>query len=202
MTPSQKCKIHTAKKGRCPGKGSCKYRDNCQPQLPWKNWEAHHILSVSCINGYGHYQSEIKEYIRRCYRETEWCINQRPNLVGLPKLSIYQRYPASRGLNLPCHDWDHNSGQGYCFEVKVDLDSIIWSKLDKGKKTHSAKGESILKDIEYLETEWRKELHRRGTRRGGTAKCWDNRKSDKDWFQPFSMGSDDLVEGESGFYGG
>lgn len=197
MVPNKTNKIHTAKSGKCPNKGSCNYKTNCDPQLDWKPWESHHILSVSCVNGYGDYDKEVRFYIRRCYRETEWCINQNPNLIALPKKVTYIKNSGSRGLNLPSHDLHHIVAKGYCSEVLQDFKNKIWNKLKKAQESHNVEGKSILTALKKLEKSWKQKLKRRGDRNKGTRNSWNNCKNDKKWIYPFSMASNNFLKSKS-----
>lgn len=200
LKPGDKCKIHTAKSGTCPGEGSCNYKTNCG-SLEYKPEEAHHVLSVSCVNGYVDYNDKVRDYIERCYRETEWCINQKPNLIALPKWPTYCWEAGSRSLDLPCHDWDHYRCMKYCWEVKQDLKTVIWDELNEAEEPHNAKGKSLQKHFVKLEKKWKKEIRRRGRRNKGTEHSWKHKATDTHWWWPFSMGSDAYVKTKSWAYG-
>lgn len=203
-------KIHTSKLGSCNigagnPHGKCGYRANCTPPKgfsKWRTpvlWEAHHILPHKAINGYIGDPSE--SYIDSVYRLTDWCMNQSPNMIGLPMWYHYHSVPSSRGLNLPAHDWDHNVTKGYSYEIRQDFEKRIWSKLRAAQSGGPHFDEKkVLKALKNLEKKWRKELKRRGKRKHrNTLSAWGRRRDPKHtttWYWPFSMGSDNLLESQ------
>src|SRR5262245_20965558 len=116
------CKIHTTRStGPCPnaGAGHCKYRENSN-SLAHDPWNAHHILPVHSVNAYGTdaTYSACAAEIDDCYKLTSWCINQSPNMIGLPLKSTHRAQAVIRALKLPAHDLDHNCTDGYTQEVE------------------------------------------------------------------------------------
>jgi len=199
-------KIHTGKSGTC-SKGSCKYRDNTttsgiESKL-WQGWEAHHVICVQAVIRYQDlYAETYRSTIDRVYKATDWCINQTPNMKWLPQKETYvahgsvdesnRRNPVFEGaweLDLPCHDWDHNSKGGYFDELLKDLQAKVWDKIksarQKKKKPHfgPAKAKAALSN---LSKDYKRKLKDRGARKGGTAKAIKNQTVDK-WWLPFSM---------------
>ncbi|WPB76673.1 hypothetical protein KYC5002_47755 [Archangium violaceum] len=212
-------KIHTTKGGGpCPhakanrppgGRANCNYR-KISGGLAYSPWEAHHVLCVEAINRYG----EIRTYkayvikIEKCYLMTDWCINQKANMLAMPRKSTYlkkKNHPSVLSLNIPCHDWDHNCIDGYFDEVVEALDEKIWAPIkkavDKAKadKKHFNKY-AVQQELEDLEKEFQEKLAKRGKRKGGTDKGWENKHSNKKhWWLPFSMAKDAVAMDRSVF---
>jgi hypothetical protein len=194
------CKIHTAKVGTC-GKGSrCGYRDNTVP-LPsgLEPWEAHHILCYQSVNAYGEkkdYESVLDE-INKCYKLTDWCLNQPPNMVALPRKPVYRLFSAARSLNLPCHDVHHNLDPGgYRYEVTEAFINEIWDPIKDAVEnaasndTHFTPAD-LLSQFQALEKSFLAKLHARGLRSGGTLNAWTNQGSiTNGWWIAFSMADD------------
>lgn len=189
-------KIHTMKAGTC-GKGSgCGYRANTTP-LPngWEPWEAHHILCFESVNAYGgqpQFQAVLSE-IDDCYKLTDWCLNQAPNMIALPLKQAYRAVAACRGLNLPAHDVDHNCKGGYREEVTKAFITDIWEPIKDAvdnaaaNNTHFTPAD-VLAEIQSLENDFRTKLLSRGTRSGGTQNAWNNQGSLTNfWWLAFSM---------------
>lgn len=207
---TQGSKIHTIKGGGpCPhakanpppkGRPSCNYRKLCG-SFPYSPWEAHHVLSVEAVNAYGsmpQYSSCVTE-IDDCYKLTDWCINQKPNLLGMPLKEVYRNFPASRTLNIPCHDWDHTCKDGYFEEVVDALEVKIWKKIKKAVATANQSGahfsaNAVLQELQDLERDFQTRLSQRGQRKGGTASGWANQGSKtNEWWLPFSMAKDSVA---------
>lgn len=193
-------KIHTTKVGTC-GKGStCAYRTNTV-SLPsgWEPWEAHHILCYQSVNAYGEMQryKDVLDEINDSYKLTDWCLNQPPNMLALPRKDIYRNIPAARGLNLPCHDVDHNLEMGgYRDEVTKAFIKYIWNPIKAAvdnaasSNTHFTPAD-VLSEFQSLEKSFRSKLHARGLRSGGTLTAWANQGSTTNyWWLAFSMADD------------
>jgi hypothetical protein len=216
------CKIHTSRShDKCSNAGAkgCDHQKNCQDQpVTWKTstgwtwgdeWESHHVLCISCVNRYMVLAAHKADrtFIDNCYLETAWCINQEPNLIALPMKLVYQTYPKSLTLNLPCHDWDHNNTGGYTDEVTEQIHLKVWQKL-KQKNTEKpcdlAKS-VVVKELVDLAADFKKELGRRGNRPvgtgSGTKAAWDEvtnpakpvGKRAANWWFSFSMASDAIA---------
>jgi hypothetical protein len=199
------CNIHTTRStGPCSnaGQGHCKYRENCNA-LANDPWNAHHIVTVYAVNAYPDlpaYSSCVSE-IDDCYRLTSWCINQPPNMIGLPLKSTHAAYSAIRALNLPAHNLDHNCTDGYTDEVCDAIGNLIWDEIKKAvddaknNNTHFTPAQ-VKSQFEQLVTDFRAEISRRGgTRSGGTAVAWGNQGSTTNfWWMPFSMAKDSVAK--------
>jgi len=80
----------------------CDYDKNCDPaptgwndlsyeslkkgkRVP-RRWEAHHVLSIAALADSMHdLDPDVAKYVQRCKAETKWCINQKPNMLALPR---------------------------------------------------------------------------------------------------------------------
>lgn len=202
MVPTRRTKIHTAKnRGKCPTRGSCNYRDNCDPQPDWgSSWHGHHVLPAYSVNGYGrgrgYMAKRVKTWIRKCYRETDWCINQSPNMIALPVWAHYCEPWSKKDLNLPCHLWGHYY---YNREVRKDIHNTIWKKLRKTSKVHRDKGKSVEAELIELSKKWKRIVKGRGRRNQGTSYSWKN-KGKGNWHYPFSIASYNVVRSQKYTY--
>ena len=85
--------IHILKAGTCfdeDGKkqhDSCDYRKNCSDLAD--GWQAHHVLPMKSLNAYS-YESNAQD-IEAAYAQTEWCMNQKGNMIALPTHRVYLR---------------------------------------------------------------------------------------------------------------
>jgi hypothetical protein len=217
-----KCKIHTSRSHvKCSNaKKGCDHQENCDKlAVTWKKskdwvwgdeWESHHILCISCVNGYmvlKAYKDKERTFIDNCYKETEWCINQKPNLIALPMKLVYEDYEKSRGLDLPCHDWDHNNTGGYTDEVATEINIKVWQKLKEkmGKEEPCDLAKSVVaKELVDLADDFRAKLVDRGQRpvgaKTGTQAAYDEGTANKPkskriplWWFPFSMAQDSVA---------
>jgi hypothetical protein len=192
-------------------KGSS-YRKNCEnhrfpnENKPWPN-EVHHILCEHAIKAFSKADIPYEDflYIKRCLRITDdpggpngkWDIDSPKNLIGLPlKIAVTQKNQID--LNLPCHNYDHNTKRGYTWEVKDYLHNRVWKNLKAAQGGHDVQPENIRKQLDNCIEHFKKLLDpankgARGRRNGGTRKSWERRfePSQKDrWFEPFSMAKD------------
>ena len=154
-------------------------------------WEAHHILSVSCVSNLDGLSSEQKDSVRRCCQVTTWDINDKDNLIALPLFghtikwyAIDDNDDAPGWENMPQHDWDHNSKKGYCHDVKTDLQKF-YKTLEKGANGHKLNPKSIAADLNRRQTRFRTKIKERGQKGEGTHKEWQGEKNS--WYKPFSM---------------
>ena len=154
--------------------------------------EAHHILSVSCVNTYGDLDSDQRKAVERCCHETDWNINNANNLIALPLFGhtlkwyvIDENTDDPPGwADLPQHDWDHNSKNGYCADVKTAV-LKFYGELELVLEEHAITAKSILDDLVKMENNWRKEINVRGK---GTHNAWGkSAKDEAGWYEPFSM---------------
>ena len=122
-------------------------------------------------------------------RATNWDINAASNCIGLPMKRAYKYRPKDPLWDLlPCHQIDHNPH--YTKGVSKWLNSKVWSKLKKQKKSCNVKGKDIASALEGGSKHWLARLVGRGAEQKGTRHCWVNRhkKSMKGkWYLPFSM---------------
>jgi A nuclease family of the HNH/ENDO VII superfamily with conserved AHH len=209
----------------CPGpaKGANNYRKVCKPAKWGKytltklkdgvptpyGYEAHHIVCVSPTTTILLEGSKIGKTVE----QTEWCINQKKNMVALPLWGhtvqwycqidedggkIRARRKAPDFANRPQHDIDHNSEDGYTSEVKLEL-----VKLAKqvAAKAHEVEGQNLAKKLDDLSDKFRQDLADRGRRptsKGkGTHAGWQAAQKetpDPKWCHPFSMASDTKVQ--------
>lgn len=175
----------------------------------WGEWEAHHILSISCVNWLPKGNTKQKRIID-VLDETTWCINAKRNMIAMPKFGhtiMYyvdimktaetgsdeyiqiKRTKAPAFKNLPQHDFEHNTKDGYCFEVKTDI-KAVWDEVAGASKAHKIEtADWLVSELNQLSSDWRTELKSRGKRHGGTHSCWTRGRDDgfKNWYVPFSM---------------
>ncbi len=208
------CHIHTARggdTGKCQnasGPNGCDYRKN-GGVAAFSPSESHHALCVSSAIAY---QTDISYTMTECetidgaYRNTKWCINQTPNLINLPLKATYTPR-LNDGLNLPCHNWDHNCLGGYTSEVTKAL-KRVWNAIKGQKRDQSEKHATpadVQADLQSIADEYKDVLMLRGKRMGGTAKGfaiydvlpskygtdrskWPHPMKPEDyWWLPFSM---------------
>ena len=195
-------KIHTTRGGSC-GKGTgCDYRANTTA-LPngWEPWEAHHVLCFESVNSYGGLPdySTVMTEIDDTYKLTDWCLNQPPNMIALPLKNTYRTIVASRGLNLPCHNVDHNCKEGYRAEVTKAFIADIWDPI-KDAVENAANNNShftpqdVLSEITTLEGDFLAKIKARGIRSGGTQVAWGNQGNQATlWWMAFSMAEDAIA---------
>jgi hypothetical protein len=197
-------KIHTESTGTC-ARGACDYRANAPGAAgatahTFSPWEAHHIVCLKSIRAFGdlrqypQFQSCITE-IEDTYRRTDWCINQRPNLIPLPLKATYKEHdPASHTLNLPCHNMHHNAKLGYQSEVTEALRRHVWDRIkdavENSAQEHYSES-AVLASFQLLESRFKAIITVRGRRKGGPSAVWAMRGSTSNgWWLPFSMASD------------
>lgn len=209
----------------CPGegKGGPNYKEVCKPS--WdsfsykqrlkgstfdKRYEAHHILCVSPVSKVLFGNPDIQPAIA----ETDWCINNKANMLAMPLwghtvLYYLRATQEAEGdldkvepppfADLPQHNIDHNSSEGYTQEIHDDCTRIA-NAIEKSE--HKLKGSSLKSKLDKLSAEWETELKRRGSKRqGGTHRGWKKGVADpagSSWIHPFSMASDGKI-GKLGF---
>jgi hypothetical protein len=185
------------------------YRGNCTEPVamltgsePYRN-EIHHILcehAVTDINLDGDSDGSKFKLIVASLCLIEWDINAQPNLVGLPLKQAYRDLYASNAAvdspkDTPCHNVDHNTGDGYTNECKQWLHENVWNTVVDKSKTHELNGEAIKAGLEKCTSTFKRWLVKRGKRNDekGTKWSFDHRfdADQKDtWYHPFSMGKD------------
>lgn len=169
-------------RGRCPSYGGRKFTDG---MTPWEN-EIHHILCEHAITDFS-VPADKFEYIGACLCVAKWDINKKSNLIGLPMKQAYIDAHGKAPTNLPCHDVDHNTKDGYTNEVKQWIHKKIWNTLVANQKTHKIEAKSIVKQLNGVIRHFKQELGDRGRRNGGTVASWQRRFDDDKWCHPFSM---------------
>jgi hypothetical protein len=205
-----------------PKCGDCKqpktYVDVCKPS--WnaftyvqlvdgqgmdKKYEAHHILCVSPVTK----ELAGNTKIQKAIEETDWCINNGTNMIAMPlwghtvkwycKITRSRKFmpmdvPAPPFENLPQHNIDHNSKEGYTYEITKVCQQLVKDVQEAG---HDLEAEGLEGALNDLSVEWEAEIKRRGTaRKGGTHSAWKAAQDDPpdaNWFEPFSMASDSKI---------
>jgi hypothetical protein len=174
------------------------YRENGEP--PWgQPYQAHHLLPVTCVNSELVSKPEIKGVLEL----TQWCINKKLNMYGMPiwghTVKWYCRVAALKPdraappwENIPQHLNDHDL---YNHEVCQYLGglAVAWEQAD-----HKVKGDEIAGDLDSLGGMMQNDLLKvRGLRTSGTHNAWNNAIKEsigggehKDWYMPFSMAED------------
>lgn len=166
-----------------------------------KKYEAHHLVCVAPVTQ----ELVSKKEIEGVIAQTVWCINNQNNMIAMPlwghSVKWYCEITAAGGAfkvgapaappfaNIPQHDWDHNSKEGYTWEVTGACKKLAKKIEESG---HKLKGEDLKGALDQLSGKFKNILlNVRGTRMGGTHAAWgkgqDNPESD--WCQPFSMAS-------------
>jgi len=184
---------------------------------PWLN-QVHHILPCALFKYARIEEAVNKDaaratYCSDCLWITPWDINLGPNLIQLPLWGAYVKAykslptirkvkkgdpitlvmpavaaPPNAPVNLPCHDRDHLTKDGYSREVRDWLTDNIWNALNVVKKQHAVDAKTVQDQLKAGEEAWRTELEVfRGDRFKGTVAAWINRRNDPLWYEPFSM---------------
>lgn len=191
------------------------YQTNCKPKgQDWniefevgesgtqkQTWEAHHILSVSCVAVMPD-DAKIQKAVRRVQKVTDWCINNEGNMIAMPKFGqtilFYTNvkgdyywegnFKAPAFQNIPQHDFEHNTAGGYCTEVKKDI-LDLWNEAAEAAEIHVQSKTGVESQLVKLSSKWRKKLKDRGKRQGGTHKAWKlgMEQPNSKWYLPFSM---------------
>lgn len=153
----------------------------------------HHIVCISCmadgtIDGYVT-DSAKRLFIEKCLKITDWNINARDNVVGLPKKLAYVEKPPEDWDGWACHQVDHDR---YLERVSDFLNRTIWTKLQAKAEACKTDGKLIADQLNKSSTHWLAELSGRCT-----ALAWKyrfflpDRSPNELWFWPFSMYKDD-----------
>ncbi len=181
------------------------YRDNT-PHLSWMKaedvqWQAHHILCNHSVESRT-FPPEDVVFAEDCLWITDWNLNARHNMVGLPLNRQYRETDGKVPVNKPSHQVDHNTTDGYTDECTDWLKTNVWDKIKDKGKNHKANAENMKELLKGGSTHFRTLLGERGCRKEGTAHCWSHRfedppagvpkagyKQEKKWYFPFSMAS-------------
>jgi hypothetical protein len=157
-----------------------------------KRWQAHHVLSITCMTdarrrkGYPA-GADVRKYIDDCLAATEWNINDEPNLLGMP-LNFHHR--TTDGIQpYPSHQADHNTADGYTKEVSDWMQENVWSTLQAKKQIHKVDVKTIKTELENTSKHFRGLLMDTHPMRDlGTHESWKQRfQRLNSWFKPFSM---------------
>ena len=182
-------------------------KKNGGPFVMEKRYEAHHILCVSPVT------KELlgNKKIRGAIEQTQWCINNKTNMKAMPLWghtvkwycsfdeeddgsisgTIKSRSREPPFKNIPQHDFDHNSSQGYTWEVQEDMKKLACDVQESG---HKLQGKSLADTLDEHSKDFAKELKKRGIRKDGTHNGWKlAQKGEAEWCHPFSMASDGRV---------
>jgi hypothetical protein len=176
---------------------SSNYRAQCSDPVampdgttPWRN-QIHHILCEHAITDISPEDDDASgtkfKFIRDCLCIIKWDINDSSNLIGLPLKSAYITPRATVPEDLPCHNVDHNTSTGYTYECKKWLHDNVWNSLVDRRKSHEVNAQNILDQLEACKTKFKGLITTRGARNGGTASSYKNRKTEANWYHPFSM---------------
>lgn len=161
--------------------------------------QVHHIVCEHAVAQWkDHYEDNPAkmQYIEDCLWITDWNINHKDNLIGLPTnvqfIDIFGNLPETAWipLDLPSHLVDHNTDDGYTEEVGAYLKTNIWDTLEESKKNHEVDAEAIKTQLKNASGHFEKRLRDRAKREGGVKKGWKLRfekKYEKKWYHPFSM---------------
>jgi hypothetical protein len=186
-----------------PGWGSFTFERLIRLQLKTisfgKKYEAHHVLCVSSVSK----ELVANENIDRIIRETQWCINDKPNMMAMPlwghTVKWYCSITASGGsvnvaqppppfADIPQHDWDHNCKLGYRHETDEAMKGVAKDVQEAG---HDFTGQNLKSLLDSLSEEFQTTLKTRGERNLGTDTSWKQGSQDPTsrWYEPFSMAS-------------
>ena len=168
-----------------------------------QSWEAHHILSISCVAILPK-TAKKKAALKRVLKVTKWCINNRGNMIAMPKFGQTVMYytnvkgdfyyivnfKAPSFKDVPQHDFEHDTPGGYCTEVKKDVLNL-WNEVAEAVQNHEEVKKGVESQLNNLSRTWRRKLKERGERQGGTHAAWKQGMKDPQskWYLPFSMAS-------------
>jgi hypothetical protein len=173
--------------------GSSGYATNCTTGFhkPGSAHQIHHIMSLTCLaKRQKDYKKDATKYIEDCLYCAKWDINDGHNLIGLPLNAQYRTSDGRIPKNLPSHQVDHNTGNGYTKVVSAYLKENVWDQLSKKDKIHKIDVQDIVSNLKNASTAWRNKLKAFGLRNQGTLYSWKNRfkkGEESKWYKPFSM---------------
>lgn len=197
-------KFCTQRKEKC--KNGQKYKDNAKKGLT-QSWphQAHHVLCVASVTQY--ISTGVKIEV---VKQTDWCINTEENMLAMPTWKTLMEYYARQlrqsdlavepeFKDIPLHTYNHNSKNGYKWEIDTEMQSIA-KKANKATAKHKVSSENLKKDLDSYRDDMQDILVDRGEREDGSHIEWlrgyAGRPSAK-WYLPFSMADDDNVEPRS-----
>ena len=182
---------------------SSSYRTACSGGS-MTSWEAHHVACNHAIEGRGETMNQMskqdKQFIEDCLWITDWDLNNKGNLVGLPTNKQYRLTNGKSPSNQCSHQVDHNTSDGYTNECKQWLFNNVWDTLREQREEHEVDPKDIKSLLEKCTTAFKGHLDTRGARKGGTQECWKNRFEDdyeSKWYFPFSMAKNSAVRNRS-----
>ena len=164
-----------------------------------KLWQAHHILSITCMDTRMNYYpdadkpGEATRYIEDCLWCADWKINDEPNMLGMP-LNKHHRdtltpTPPVGAVLIPSHQVDHNTANGYTKDVSNWLKKNLWSTLQAKQEVHKVDVKKIEKQLTEC-SKWFLNLLTavHPLRDLGIVLSFQQRFQRLDtWFEPFSM---------------
>jgi hypothetical protein len=166
------------------------YRSNCSAGFCSGKWQAHHIACNHAVEG-REIDKEYVDYVEDCLWITDWDLNASPNMIGLPVNRQYRKSDGQEPRNYCSHQVDHNTAGGYTDECKKWLKKNLWDTLKDKRKKHEVTAKTIKATLEKCTSTFKAKLTSRGSRKGGTKKCWESRfkpSYENKWYFPFSMG--------------
>jgi hypothetical protein len=161
-----------------------------------RGYEAHHLLPVGCVTD----QILGNTSIEGAVQETEWCINNADNMLGMPMWGMTIKWycsisavggemlkgnvPDPPFANIPQHDFNHNR---YNIQVEEALEVIV-GQVTKATKDHKLQGQALQSRLKKESDAMEVDLGKKGIRKGGTGKGWTlGQEGDPEWNEPFSM---------------
>jgi hypothetical protein len=171
---------------------------------PGPDWQSHHIVCISSMASRQVNNPTTKLKLEQSLYITDWNINEKPNMIGLPMRCQYRlsygaaedatlinpaagaaAWGAVKPVNKPSHSNDHPS---YTAEVSRHLQTNIWDKFDADKGDHNADATWLKDQLEGASRHFQSVLLQRGARTPGTIKAWQQRFTmGAGWVDPFSM---------------
>lgn len=166
----------------------------------------HHILPISTLQNDSITIKSKLDFILDSMAVTEWDINNKLNLIGLPLKRVYlsadkylkdnktATYRELLGLdpgkeekgsipNLPCHQVDHDKFNAGIIKY---LNRTIWKPLTPSSPC-TDESKELKEMLDAASNKFRKWLEARGKQNNGCAYCWENREIIPTWYVPFSM---------------
>ena len=154
-------------------------------------FQAHHILCVGSVNS----KIYSNDYIENIVKETEWCVNNKDNMVSMPVLAhtiwwyvhvCSGEYERPSFENICQHNWDHTGNLGYKWEVDNALVQLAYDVEEGG---HGPEAIDLAEALNAESKHFRGELEARAIRQSGTHQAWLDGESNPQgpWYEPFSM---------------
>lgn len=181
---------------------SSAYQSNTTRGYRAGSWQAHHILCEASV-GARSFKPADKEFAEQCLWITDWDLNAKVNMVGMP---IRSDFTSNNGdirdtttglpINICSHANDHNITNGYTDECTQHLKVKVWDTIKKSGQDHTTEAASIKALLETASTHFSGELTARALREGGTLLMWSKRHDkayEHKWYYPFSMAMDSEV---------